>query len=332
VSRPPDPPRCERVAQAVWRLRLSLPWPAVPHGNCWAVATAGGITLFDTGRGDPGRLRDLDLALSGAGYEVDDIRLVVCTHSHADHYGLGPEIAATVGCELWMHPAWKHVWAVAEEPEAALERRIEAAHMHGIPEAVIDSHRIATADDPRGGFGVLRAPDRELVNGVEVETDVGAWRVVETPGHAPSHVILHQADSGLAITGDHLLGKVALHFDYGNAPDPVTEYLDALDATERLRIRLCLPGHGRTFTNTAAKIAETRTEVNVTQEHIRERLAAAPLTAHELLVEIRGLEAAGRANAVYEISIPLAFLDRMTREGLAAPIEGSQPLRWRATT
>jgi glyoxylase-like metal-dependent hydrolase (beta-lactamase superfamily II) len=316
----------------VWRLRLSLPWPAVPHGNCWAVATAGGITLFDTGRSDPGRLRDLDLALSGAGYGVDDIRLVVCTHSHADHYGLGPEIVAAVGCELWMHPAWKHVWAVAEEPTADLERRIEAARTHGVPEATIDRHRVATAEDPRSGFDVLRPPDRELVNGVEVETDIGRWRALETPGHAPSHVILHQADSGLAITGDHLLGKVSLHFDHGNAPDPVTEYLAALAATERLGIRLCLPGHGRTFTNTRAKIEETRNEVNVTQGRIRELVTTAPLTAHELLVEIRGQEAAARPNAVYEISIPLVFLDRMRREGEAAPVEGSQPLRWRSTT
>src|SRR6201985_3632567 len=92
-------PRTDRELPGVWRLRLPLPWPGVPHGNAWAVAADGGIVLFDTGRGDAGRLRELDLALAGAGFGVEDIRLVVCTHSHADHYGLSAEIADAAGCE-----------------------------------------------------------------------------------------------------------------------------------------------------------------------------------------------------------------------------------------
>ena len=29
--------RADRVLPGVWRLRLPLPWPGVPHGNAWAV-------------------------------------------------------------------------------------------------------------------------------------------------------------------------------------------------------------------------------------------------------------------------------------------------------
>ena len=49
----------ERVLPGVWRLRLPLPWPGVPHGNVWAVAADGGIVLFDTGIGGKGGLRQL---------------------------------------------------------------------------------------------------------------------------------------------------------------------------------------------------------------------------------------------------------------------------------
>ena len=41
--------RGERVLPGVWRLRLPLPWPGVPHGNAFAVASGDGIVLFDTG-------------------------------------------------------------------------------------------------------------------------------------------------------------------------------------------------------------------------------------------------------------------------------------------
>ena len=37
----------------------------------------------------------------------------------------------------------------------------------------------------RTRIAAIVEPDRELVPGVEVETDLGAWQVHETPGHAP---------------------------------------------------------------------------------------------------------------------------------------------------
>src|SRR5207302_3066517 len=88
-------------------------------------------------------------------------------------------------------------------------------------------------------------PDKALVNGVRIETEAGTWTVTETPGHAPSHVVLYQAERRLLISGDHLLGRVSLYFDHGWTPDPVAEFLSSLEVVERLNARLCLPGHGR---------------------------------------------------------------------------------------
>lgn len=315
----------------MWRLRLPLPWPGVPHGNAWAVAADGGIVLFDTGRGDPGRLRELDLALAGAGFGVEDIRLVVCTHSHADHYGLSAELAEAAGCEVWMHPAWDHIREQADEPVLAYEHRAARARENGVPEAVIERHRAAMEADPRNGFGPLRGPDRELLTGVEVETDVGTWRVLETPGHSPSHVILHEPESGLAITGDHLLGRVVLHFDYGYSPDPVAEYLTSLTAAEGLGLELCLAGHGRTFRDPAGKIEETREAIATTRQEITELLAVRPRTAYELLREIRGEEFAAHQAACWEISLFLAFLDTMTATGETTPVADTEVRQWRLT-
>ena len=90
--------RTEKVLPGIWRLRLPLPWPGVPHGNAWAVESGDGIVLFDTGMGGKGRLRQLDLALAQAGFGVEDVGLLVCTHSHTDHYGLAASIVeATPG-------------------------------------------------------------------------------------------------------------------------------------------------------------------------------------------------------------------------------------------
>jgi glyoxylase-like metal-dependent hydrolase (beta-lactamase superfamily II) len=59
------------------------------------------------------------------------------------------------------------------------------------------------------GFGIAEIvpPGRALLPGVEIPTDLRTGAVHETPGHAPSHVVLHQPERGLLLSGDHLLGR-----------------------------------------------------------------------------------------------------------------------------
>ena len=110
------------------------------------------------------------------------------------------------------------------------------------------------------GTGIARVvlPDRDLVPGVEVETDLGAFQVYETPGHAPSHVTLHQPDRRVMISGDHLLGRVSIYYDYGQTPDPAGEFLSSLDVVDELDSGLCLAGHGRPFRDVKEHIAANR--------------------------------------------------------------------------
>src|SRR3712207_547012 len=119
--------RADRVQPGVWRLRLPLPWPGVPHVNAFAIAAGSGVVLVDTGLDEPGALRQLELALGQAGLRLEHVRLLVCTHAHSDHYGLAGPIRDASGAELWMHPDHEHMTKAAADPERMLERRIEVA-------------------------------------------------------------------------------------------------------------------------------------------------------------------------------------------------------------
>jgi glyoxylase-like metal-dependent hydrolase (beta-lactamase superfamily II) len=323
-----EAPRTERVLPGVWRLRLALPWPGVPHGNAWAVACEGGIVMFDTGIGGEGRLRQLDLALAQAGFGVEDVRLVVCTHSHTDHYGLAGAIVERAGCELWMHPRWEHVRLLADDPEAALEQRLEVARQSGVPPASLERYRAARSGDAETGIDLIKEPDRELVPGVEVETDLGAWQVVETPGHAPSHVVLHQPERRLLISGDHLLGRTVLFFDHGHSPDPVGEFLASLDRVEPLDVDLVLPGHGRTFRDPEAKIAEGRRQVAELIGKVRAALAEGERTAFDVVAEIVGPDGVKTPASAWVLQIVLSCLDHLAIAGEVRRVEGTDPQRW----
>ena len=104
---------------------------------------------------------------------------------------------------------------------------------------------------------------------MEVETDLGDWRVYETPGHAPSHVCLHQPEQRLILSGDHVLGRVSLYYDYGYTPDPAGEFLASLDVVDALDVDLFLAGHGRPRRDFHALVQANRDAVRERVERVR---------------------------------------------------------------
>jgi len=282
LSRKRELARADRVLPGLWRLRLPLPWPAVPHVNAFAVAAGDGVVLVDCGLSEPGSLSGLRQALGQAGLSLEHVRLLVCTHAHGDHYGQAAAIVEETGCELWMHPNHAHTTAAAENPENALRHRVEVARHSGTPVDDLEAYESARRGRDSGLSGVA-LPDRELVDGVEVESDLGTWAAYETPGHAPSHVVLHQPDQGLLLSGDHLLGRVSLYFDHGYTPDPAGEFLSSLERMEDLDIRLILAGHGRPVRDAPGLIAANRRTIAARLDAIREALADGPQTAYDLV-------------------------------------------------
>jgi glyoxylase-like metal-dependent hydrolase (beta-lactamase superfamily II) len=169
------------------------------------------------------------------------------------------------------------------------------------------------------------------VPGAEVETDLGAWKVVETPGHAPSHVVLHQPERRLLISGDHLLGRTVLFFDHGHSPDPVGEFLASLDRVEPLEVGLVLPGHGRTFRDPEAKIAESRRQVAELLGKVREALAKGERTAFEIVEDIIGPDGTKSPASAWILQIVLSCLDHLALAGEVQVIDGTDPQRWALT-
>ena len=324
--------RADRVLPGIWRLRLPLPWPGVPHVNAFALSADDGIVLVDTGINEPDALAELERALLQAGHRLDDIRLLVCTHAHSDHYGLAAPIVETTGCELWMHPAHEHMTEPAADPERSLERRIEVARQSGVPLAPLGRWAEERRAQTPGVAGVV-LPDRELVSGVEVETDAGRWQVHETPGHAPSHVALFQPEHQVLISGDHLLGRVSLFFDYGSTPDPIAEFLSSLDVVEQLGARLCLPGHGRPFGDVQAHIEANRAEVTARLGETEAAIAEEPLTAYEVASRVFGFELDGMMTS-WLLTMALSYLTHLERSGRAERVRPSsdspEPERWKA--
>ena len=224
-----------------------------------------------------------------------------------------------------MHPNREHYTASLADPERALLQRAEIARQSGVPEAPLARWVEQRRAMGTGQAGTLKV-DRDLTEGDTVTTDLGEWRVIETPGHAPSHICLYQAERRLLISGDHLLGRVSLYFDGGYTPDPVGEFLTSLDKAETLDARLALSGHGRPFTDVLGHIAANRALVAERLDAVRAALAGGPRTPYEIAQEVYG-EAFTEVTTTWLLSKTRSWLTHLERLGEASK-DGQTPERW----
>lgn len=164
------------------------------------------------------------------------------------------------------------------------------------------------------GIARVIEPDRPLEQGTRIDTDLGPFHVYYTPGHAPSHVCLFQPERRLLISGDHLLGRTSLYFDYGWTPDPVKEFISSLDVVDKLGARLCLAGHGRPFVDVHGHIEANRKLIGERLEAVLTAVRAEPRTIVEVVPEVYG-QPLNETNAGWLLSQTLAYLHHLELRG-----------------
>ena len=278
----PDRARAFPMAPDVWQLRLPLPWDTIRHVNAYAIEDGDVLVLVDCGSaGHPSHRDALTAALADAGYSLADVAVLVATHTHSDHVGLAAWVIEESGCEFRMHPDTAHFYDAMREPARIEAARGRRSRQEGVPEALLEHYRDVREETE----GVLEPvePHRPLAAGERI----GAWEVVETPGHAPSHVCLVERGRRIAILGD-LLGPVfAPWYDYGYSPDPIAEFLGSLDRIEEAGpFDLALPGHGRPLEDVPGAIEAHRRGVAERLDATLDAVRAGPAGAYELTARV----------------------------------------------
>ena len=307
------------VRPGLTTLRLPLPWAWITHVNAYTLdRDDGGITLIDCGGAGHASAWDaLVVALEKSGREVGDIRELVLTHAHSDHLGLAVRIVAESGCTMWMHPAHHAFTDGALDPVGIYAARERRALAEGVPEDEV--HDYADVGEERDAALGPLPPFSELRDGTVVDSVLGPWRTLETPGHTPSHVCLYHDDERLLVVGDLVSRIYAPWFDYGYSPDPVGEFLASLDLVDGLDVELALPGHGRPIADLRDVVAMHRDEAETRLERVVAAVADSPGTAYDLGRRVFGevdhsYEAVSRLLETMSYLKHLRATGRVTRE------------------
>jgi glyoxylase-like metal-dependent hydrolase (beta-lactamase superfamily II) len=202
---------------------------SVHETNCYVLRGERGVVLVDPG--PPGGARTIAAGLASAGIQPGEVRLILVTHGHLDHFGCAAQVRTLCGAPV---AAQRDTLAITRDRRKTLP----------------------PAQSLRGSlirwFFLLSPGARVLPLEVDVLLDDGAdlspygveGQVLLVPGHAPDSLAL-VARSGEAFVGD-------LFVNYTVPSRPL--YLPDRQAWERSysQIRLLKPrsvyvGHGEPF-------------------------------------------------------------------------------------
>jgi glyoxylase-like metal-dependent hydrolase (beta-lactamase superfamily II) len=284
-------------------------------GRVHLLLGAGPPTLVDTGSGEgesPGHLLDgLETVRTrfAEPIRLADVKRILITHAHRDHFGGLPELAARTGAEVAVHPLDRRVIEANDERAAvhgaAFRRFLDAA---GVPcqrrQQLLEAFRL-TAGRVRSVPVDFTLDDGKVFDGL---------KILHTPGHSPGHVSIIVGD--VILVGDHILARTLTQ----QWPESVAAYAGLghyLDSLEKVRqagdFTMALGGHELPVRDIPRRIDEIR----ISQERRLERMldilrgAGRPLSIAEVSEKMYSHQEGFRAMlAITDVGSRVEYLDQ----------------------
>jgi glyoxylase-like metal-dependent hydrolase (beta-lactamase superfamily II) len=250
-------PPVERVRDGVWSIPVPIPDNPLRYVLVYLLELPNGAAIVDAGWDTEEAWQALQAGLARTGYAVGDIRAILVTHIHPDHYGLAGRVREESGAWIGLH----------EHEAASLPRRA------GTAEAIVTASRrwLERCGAPESEYPevlgtaawyqpllAMPEPDRLLRDGDKVDLPGWELRTVWTPGHTPGHLCFYDPARELLFTGDHILARISPNISVhpGEPTNPLAAYLRSLDAVRGYAVDEVLPAHEFRFRGLAERLDE----------------------------------------------------------------------------
>lgn len=200
--------------------RISVPTPFyVGPVNVYLIEEDP-LTLIDAGPRDDASLLALKSGLARLGYKLSDIKRIIISHAHADHYGLAQLIVEESGAAVYIHE-WDAPLVAADTDYRAYRKLLTAA---GVPGETIK--QMEAGYEKFKGFAYPLARVETLKDNDEILFEHESLTVVHTPGHTPGSICLVRTSNRLVFASDTVLKTIT--------PNPVLSP-DPIDPTRRFQ-------------------------------------------------------------------------------------------------
>ncbi|MBA2471002.1 MAG: MBL fold metallo-hydrolase [Pseudonocardiales bacterium] len=261
-------PAPAHLGQGIWSLPVPLPGNSLRFVIPYALEVPGGLVLIDAGWDDDEPWNALVAGLATMGATPSDVRGVLVTHAHPDHYGLAPRLREISSAWVALHPADRHMLA-ADRAEADQRFADSSRWLLRMGASAQEIETWSAVEQLALSMMLAGLPDRDLAHG-EVVADVPGFELttLHTPGHTDGHVCFLDRGREVLFSGDHVLAKISPNVSTMTSllSNPLGVYLSSLRATGDLGIDQALPAH-------VEPIAKLRERVTELLAHHEQRLA-----------------------------------------------------------
>ncbi|GAA5195832.1 MBL fold metallo-hydrolase [Rugosimonospora acidiphila] len=250
-------PPVERVAGGVWSIPVPLPDTPLRYVLVYLLELPDGVAIIDAGWDSDDAWQALLTGIDQTGHSITEVRAVLVTHVHRDHYGLAGRVREASGAWLAMH----------HQEAATLPRR------QGTAAALVADSRLwlrrcgAPDDEVPGLLGtpelyepLLAMPEPDILLSDGDKVDLPDWdlRTVWTPGHTAGHVCFYDPTRELLFTGDHVLPRISPNISVhpGSPGNPLEAFLRSLATVGELPVAEVLPAHEYRFRGLADRVED----------------------------------------------------------------------------
>jgi glyoxylase-like metal-dependent hydrolase (beta-lactamase superfamily II) len=275
------------IVPGILRLQLPVPFAGLGHVNCYALPDERGVALVDPGLPGNWTWETIGARLKSVGFTTDDVHTVAITHGHPDHFGGAVRFDKAMIVTHDSFPSWTNfltrrtAWGSETKWQSSMTLRTAPPWVKWAAKVV----------GPRILKQVIKLPDpsNPLSDGEKVILGGRSWQAIHTPGHTTDHICLYDEDSGVLLTGDHVLPTITPHISgMGTDADPVQSFLESLEKVAGLEVTTALPAHGFPFDDLADRAHAIRSHHDKRIDKMREifRAAAHPLSVMDVTAEL----------------------------------------------
>jgi glyoxylase-like metal-dependent hydrolase (beta-lactamase superfamily II) len=279
-------PPVENLGAGLWSVPVPMPQSSLRYVLVYLLEQDDGVSMIDAGWDTDDAWSALNAGLGKAGYEIGDVKSVLVTHIHPDHYGLAGRVREGSGAWIALHPADAEILPQRYMQMDGLLDRMQTHFLeNGVPSESLDT--MGGASMPVRPFVNAVFPDVLLEDGDRPEISGWDLRAIWTPGHSPGHLCFYDAERRLLLSGDHVLPRITpnISFHPQQTANPLADFLDALDKVAALEVGEVLPAHEYRFRNLAERVVQLRNHHEHRLAEIRVALGKHPgLTAWEVAV------------------------------------------------
>lgn len=257
--------------------------------------------------------------LATHGHALADIRHLVITHAHPDHYGMAARIVAESGAQVYSHRYNLDRLATADSAMRRSEDWMaELLRQAGVPPRDLEDMR--QDFDDSANYVQPVAVDTVLDDNDTLRLGQDQWKVVHTPGHARGHICLFHSPSGRLFSGDHLIRNISSNPivepplpGETERPHTLSQYIRSLKKVAAMNVTEAYPGHGAPISDTRGLIARRLEFHRRRAEQIAALLDDGSKTPYQiaqtLFPTLRGM------NLFLAVSETIGHLDILEEEG-----------------